>query len=186
MAEQDELQIRVGLSVAGAEKVQTTARAAETKTKAVSERVRQLDTEIKLAETRARAIQKGVLRMGVAFGVGSLLETGVDALIPTDNQNAISALARIGKGVAVPALMSPNPVGITLALLNGAITAIQEDIRILDEHIKRDRDEVLEFRGRFDKQTQDFRDKLGAITEKADERIEGLVKRGYLELRSGL
>jgi hypothetical protein len=186
MAEQDELQIRVGLSVAGAEKVQSTARAAESKTQQVEGRVRRLDTQISSAEARSNAIEKKILKMGVGFAVGSLLENGLGAVIPTDEQNAISTLSRIGTSIAVPALMSPNPIGITLALLNGAITAIKEDIKILDEQIKKDRDEVLEFRGKFDKQTQDFRDKLGAITEKADERIEGLVNRGYLELRSGL
>lgn len=186
MAEQDELQIRVGLSVAGAEKVQATARAAESKTTQVEGKVRRLDAEITSAEIRSNAIEKKVLKMGVAFAVGSLLENGLDAVIPTDDQNAISTLARIGKNVAVPALMSPNPIGITLALLNGAITAIQEDIRLLDQQIKQDKDAVTEFRDRFDKETQNFRDKLEEVTAKSDERIEGLVQRGYLELRSGL
>lgn len=132
MAEQDELQIRIGLSTTGAEKVQSTARAAEGKTQQVEVKVRRLDGEIASAERRASAIEKKVLKMGIGFAVGSLLETGLDAVIPTDDQNAISTLARVGRNVAVPALMSPNPVGIVIALLNGAITLVQEDVKRLE------------------------------------------------------
>lgn len=186
MAEQDELQIRVGLSAAGAEKVQSTARAAEGKTQQVEGRVRRLEGEIASAERRSSAIERKVLKMGVGFAVGSLLETGLDAVIPTDDQNAISTLARVGRNIAVPALMSPNPMGITIALLNGAITLIQEDIRLLDEQIKADRAEAMAFTERFDKQQADFRERLEAADRIDTKRIDKEVMRGYLEARSGL
>lgn len=186
MAEQDELQIRVGLSVAGAEKVQTTARAAETKTQQVEQKVRRVEGEIASAERRSNAIEKKVLKMGIGFAVGSLLETGLDAVIPTDDQNAISVFSRVGRNIAVPALMSPNPVGVILALINGAITIVQEDIKKLDDQIKIDRDAATEFKDRFEKQQADFRARLEVADARDDKKIEELVRRGYLELRSGL
>lgn len=183
---QDELQIRIGLSVAGAEAVQNRAAQADQKVERVKGKVRVAEVQTAAVETRLNALEKKFLKIGVGFLVGSALEQGLDYLVPTDDQNAMSVLSKTGARVAVQAAFSPNPMGVILALVQGTISLIQEDIRLIKDLIKSREDEDKDFRDAFDRIFKSERDRVERRLVEIEKLQQRLEEQMYADLRAGL
>lgn len=186
MAEQDELQIRIGLSVAGAEAVQNRAHQANVQVEQVDRKVKAAQVNITDAESRLNAAERKITKLAARAALGIGIDMGLDAVIPTDDQNSISVLGRTVKAVAIPAMMSPNPVGWTIALISGAITLAQAGINRMEEEIKQIREQGHDFRQELARIEQVGKESAVKSLKSVEELKAEITKQLYAEQRSGL
>ena len=136
MAAEDELQIRIGLTVDGVGQSRRSSDQAEAKSRRTQVVVADTDRHLGRVENRARALQKQVLKQFGRFVIAGALTEGLDELVPNSDDNAISAVRSLGTNVAMSSIFLQSlRGGVYIGGLVTAIGLVQKGVEVLDRSV---------------------------------------------------
>lgn len=183
MPEQDELQIRIGLSLDGVQQSETESKRTEERTARVERRVTQAKAQVSNLERRGETLAKNMLKAGARTIIYSSLTDGLESLIPNQDHNAYTTLAKIGGNAAV-GYMFGGPAGAFITLIASALGAVQERLRAHQEKIAQLEKEAGETKKRTDEAQEQSRRRIADIEKELAKDVKEGKERLYVELRS--
>jgi len=148
MGGEDELQIRVGLTIDGVQETERRSTTLVSRATTAKRTVEDVDRGLHRAEHRVEHMQKHILKNLTRFAIGSALGRGVEALTHNDDQNAYSFVRQLATTSTVQSLMLGSlRGGVIVGTIMTAIQALETGI----ENIKRE----VEEREKREKETEE-------------------------------
>jgi hypothetical protein len=193
MAEQDEVQIKLGISLQGVEASQTKARDVQQRTQVVKREVADANETVNRVEHRLEHFGLHGMKTAARAAIIGSMAIALDDFLPHEEQSAWSAISRIGASAISGGLygaMTGNPAAAGAGAVTGAIIASIELLRhSVDEderHQKELSQKVDESQKEFDRHLQAFSDKLEQLEQQTIQRGIREEYARYLELKSVL
>lgn len=182
---QDELQIRLGLTVDGVQQARSTTSQLERRTTAVQTKAKQLDPAIRKLESRIAAVQKQAVKTAGKALVADAINQGLSNMTPNEDASAFSGLRDLGQNVAVNTVLLGGRAGPILGLIMFSISQIQKTIGVLDGFIQEDRAKFEKLQEAARERDQKIRQDLEEIDRTYFEKIAELREQMYQDLRNG-
>ena len=181
----EELSIRIGLSLAGVQQTKKQADDLQTRVRTTKKEADVVDQAVKRIEGKLRNIGKDALKQGTRFALAEGLHSGLEGLLPIQEQGAWAALgAKFGSRVGT-GLLFAGPAGAITGGLLFAIEQTKEIVQGLVEEVKSTRKTFDEYRTAADKSIADLQAQQRKLLDDREEDIKKIERKLYLELRAG-
>lgn len=180
----EDIQVRIGVTLQGAQEGRRTLDAAEPRARKLEAKTKDISRQLDISDRRLRAVPKGLLKVVAKGVVAGALTDGIEDLTGNSDMNAIAGLRTLGTNVAVQSLfmglrMGPY-IGIILTGLQGARAAISA----IQERQKEERDRFDKLKDAVKNIDERFKQRLSDISDEFEGNVAQIRKRTYLELRT--
>ncbi len=193
MAEQDEIQIKLGISLQGVEASQAKARDVQQRSQIAKREATQAEQTVDRIEHKLTRFGLHGMKTAARAAVIGSLAIAADEFLPHEEEGAWSAISRIGAGAIAGGLygaMSGNPAAAGAGAVTGAIIAT---ISELERAFKEQEKKVTEIEQKqkeqndaFNRQQEDVKKELQDIRTAALADEFRQKNQRYLELKSVL
>ena len=133
---QDELQIRLGLTVTGAQQARSTAGQLEGRVQKVQTAAKAVDPVLRKLESRIAAVQKAAVKnVGKAL-VADAINQGLQNMTPHAEAGAFAGIAQLGTSIGINSIFLGGRLGPIIGALTTSISLINTAIDKMREEDK--------------------------------------------------
>lgn len=183
---QDEVSIRIGLTVAGAQTTKDEAETVVVKTDKAKREIREVEVRADKADARLRSMSRMLTREMARYAIAAAAAEGFNALIPIEDQNAYSGLKTFAVNAGTYSIMLRSVRG--GFAVGGILTAIEETRRLVDilkDQVEADHQSFEQLRQRTESVIKRMEQGFKALESTREEAVGRERDRLYKELREG-
>jgi hypothetical protein len=183
----DELQIRVGLTLAGVEETEKKSKATVGRAQKAEKEVVRTDAIVNKVESKLKGIEKAMVRNFARYSIGQGLTAGASELIPVSDSASYAALRDLGMNTGSQSIMLKSlKGGAIIGSIISVLGLIGKAVEEIKGEVERRKKEAEDNRKLIKSIDMDLREKMQEAERVNRVDVAKIKERIYQDLRSSV